>query len=72
MEKAVEKEAHGRKGKIKDSYSEMPLHHSSMTLFYFTLPMQVFFFLMLHFKLGFFALKKKSGMQFRDKQNANK
>lgn len=49
MEKAVEKEAHGRKAKIKDSYREMPLHHSPITLFYFTLPMQVFFFLMLHF-----------------------
>lgn len=48
MEKAVEKEAHGRKGKIKDLYREMPLHHSPITLF-FTLPMQVFFFLLLHF-----------------------
>lgn len=37
MEKAVEKEAHGRKGKIKDLYREMPLHRSPITLFFIVL-----------------------------------
>lgn len=61
MEKAVEKEAHGRKAKIKDSYREMPLHHSPITLFYFTLPMQVFFSFccIFSFALSFFLNEKK-------------
>lgn len=49
----------------------MPFHHSPITLFYFTFPTQVFFSLCCIFSFAFF-LKKKSGMQLKDKQNAKK
>lgn len=68
MEMAVEKEAHGKKGKIKDSYKEMPLHHSPIYSSYagFLFPYAVFLTLLKK------KIERKSGMQFKDKQNTNK
>jgi len=52
---------------------KMPLHYSSFTSFYSTLPVQVFFFHYAAFLTSLFLKKKNnSGMQFRDKQTANK